>query len=416
MSEIKRGSSYASRGSRDVTIVVLLSFFCGIGSLSILDRWLSNNVSVMIIYAVSLLCVMLLFMKHRANFIHRYAVEYLRGYLPVILICATIIFSDMPDVTAVKSLHIAVLSTLVIAVSWSLGPRHGLNCLFTASSIAVWLSIAVFLIVPDLSLTKDDRGLSVSGVFIHKNVLGFVACLSLVGAMIGLSSSSSLGASIFSAINALLSITATVLTNSAGGWLLSISVVLAWFGLPFLIRRSKSPAHTITLLLSLLALIALAVYFGQELLLQLFGRDKTLTGRDEIWRLSLEYIRMRPIQGYGFMAFWGDGSRYSGIINQTLMFDVPHAHSMGLDLLLHLGIVGSILFIALIVRGVYATMCVLYERQDVDGQRLLLSLVIVAILSNLVESRLFSAPCWLLIGFISLNPKGWSRQIFMKQA
>lgn len=75
-------------------------------------------------------------------------------------------------------------------------------------------------------------------------------------------------------------------------------------------------------------------------LLGLIGKDPTLTGRTDIWEAVLKISSERPWLGYGYNAFWGEGSLPASWIRNTTQWDVPSAHHGWLDLLLELGWLG----------------------------------------------------------------------------
>lgn len=91
-----------------------------------------------------------------------------------------------------------------------------------------------------------------------------------------------------------------------------------------------------------------AMYFiarNTGLLLQILGRDPTLTGRTQIWAMVWPSLMKRPILGYGYDAFWTGlkGESANVVIRSGWM--VPHAHNGFLDLGLSLGAVGVAIFL-----------------------------------------------------------------------
>src|SRR5205085_11553451 len=83
--------------------------------------------------------------------------------------------------------------------------------------------------------------------------------------------------------------------------ILAVSLLVAW------IRR---PSVQVLLALSLPLVINLVAVGSVSLdsigsLVGSFVSDPTFTGRDVIWRFTLDHIAQRPILGFGFQAFWG---------------------------------------------------------------------------------------------------------------
>ena len=87
----------------------------------------------------------------------------------------------------------------------------------------------------------------------------------------------------------------------------------------------------------------------------LFGRQEstadvgTLTGRTELWSELMTYIGARPIVGYGFDGFWGP--IHTASVALSLGWVVPHAHNGYIEMLLDLGVVGLVLFLAVLFAG-----------------------------------------------------------------
>jgi len=108
-------------------------------------------------------------------------------------------------------------------------------------------------------------------------------------------------------------------------------------------RRTLSTLGPACALLAMM-LLFLSPQIGPRLA-GMVGRDATMTGRTEVWTLSLSSIAERPVLGYGYSAFW-NGSEEAARIRQLVGWDVPHAHNAFIDVTLELGIVGFLIFVA----------------------------------------------------------------------
>jgi O-antigen ligase len=105
-----------------------------------------------------------------------------------------------------------------------------------------------------------------------------------------------------------------------------------------------------------------------EPLLQVLGRDATLTGRTRIWATLLPIIADRPILGYGYAAFW------TGLKPELLNvwigagWQVPVADNGYIDLCLSLGAVGVCTFVWNYVRSFHSAID--YVRWEPGSARL----------------------------------------------
>jgi exopolysaccharide production protein ExoQ len=87
-------------------------------------------------------------------------------------------------------------------------------------------------------------------------------------------------------------------------------------------------------------------------ILDLIGKDATLTGRTELWYYVMLEIQQRPILGWGYSAFWSVYNPAAAEISRAVGWTVPHAHNGLLAMLLDVGIVGTALFLFLWTRNV----------------------------------------------------------------
>jgi exopolysaccharide production protein ExoQ len=76
-------------------------------------------------------------------------------------------------------------------------------------------------------------------------------------------------------------------------------------------------------------------------LFQATGRDESLSGRDEVWKIIINEAIKRPIFGRGYGAFWTEGKGRELV--QT--WNPRQSHNAYLDLWLDLGIIGIVIFV-----------------------------------------------------------------------
>ncbi len=80
-----------------------------------------------------------------------------------------------------------------------------------------------------------------------------------------------------------------------------------------------------------------------EFVLEPLGRDLSLSGRTEIWRLALDAARTRPWLGFGYDVFWSWNEVWPALTLEVGYY-IAHGHSAWVDLALDLGVVGVALF------------------------------------------------------------------------
>ena len=181
------------------------------------------------------------------------------------------------------------LTELARAVAWSTG------ALLVLSFVAV-------LVDPDQGIHTSGRAAldgSWRGVLGHRNALALIAVL----ASLSLASLSLWGrgkSATLSGVGAALSVAVLWPAGSVGGLalLLAAGGVLAMGRLTDNQQSLRGPA------LLALAVVPLVAFLAREPLLELLGRDLTMSNRTVIWAHIIEIIEKRPVFGYGYALAW----------------------------------------------------------------------------------------------------------------
>jgi exopolysaccharide production protein ExoQ len=138
-----------------------------------------------------------------------------------------------------------------------------------------------------------------------------------------------------------------VLGQSTGALLVSAVAVLITVALHMSIRLQPLVRVALAVLMVLLItfFIVLATFYFQEFseVLEIFGKDLTLTGRIFLWEHAQSSISDNPILGVGYQAYWQQGNpgaeecwAYAGL---TGKFGY-HFHNTFLEVAVELGFVG----------------------------------------------------------------------------
>jgi exopolysaccharide production protein ExoQ len=91
-----------------------------------------------------------------------------------------------------------------------------------------------------------------------------------------------------------------------------------------------------------LVLLICAVVLFPDAFVSMLGKDTTLSGRDVLWAAVWDFIKERPLLGYGYGAFWRESGDEARLIWASLGWYPPHAHNAVLELLLQFGVLGLI--------------------------------------------------------------------------
>jgi len=158
-------------------------------------------------------------------------------------------------------------------------------------------------------------------------------------------------------------------------------------------RFSSRPAvlHVLTIGLTLTCFAVLFLGVGSAAL-GAVGRDSSLTGRTDIWRLVLRFAQ-NPFFGEGYETFW-IGERLNAI--WKFYYGLNQCHNGYLEIYVNLGWVGVALLASVIITGYRRVMSALRMNREV-GQ-LCLAYFFVAVVHNFTEASFkMMAPIWILL-------------------
>jgi O-antigen ligase len=253
------------------------------------------------------------------------AVLFLLYILSIAAICQVLDIRLFCKIIA-RVLAFLILASVVMAVAF---PEYGKHHLLVG--------------IPDGNIPDGTW----RGVFIHKNLLGATACISvftfvffrrLMDVPFGFQ------------LTCIVAAIACLLFAQSAGSLFATCVLLVYYYLVRYIPVSGRVLVLIVLGLSLLASAALLPF--KEDLVAVLGRDATFTGRTYIWPIVQNAIWQNPLLGFGYFAATADFMRPL-LVGQL---GAAHAHDGYLDVLLGTGIVGlvSLLFCIglVLVRGI----------------------------------------------------------------
>jgi O-antigen ligase len=149
-------------------------------------------------------------------------------------------------------------------------------------------------------------------------------------------------------------------------------------------------------LILLYSLAVLRILPGLDFLLQPFialtGKDMTFTGRTQIWDVVKEHIKLHPLLGTGYGAYWiGPLPRSPSIAAIARYSDYYHgqAHNGYLDVINDLGYVGLVCLLGYIV--VYLRQSLVLLRTDYTLAVLYLTLLFYELICNLTSADWFAS-------------------------
>ncbi|MEA2905932.1 MAG: hypothetical protein QOI12_3319 [Alphaproteobacteria bacterium] len=218
-------------------------------------------------------------------------------------------FSLYPELAA-RRLVLAAFTIFQAAVFLLLPQErdHFGRLLAVGTLVVLAVCYAGVMFLPDLSihqstdLAEPDLAGNWRGFFAHKNGAGSaMVVLIFIGIFVIRTFNSCLGALIIALATVFLAFT----ESKSPLRLLPVVLVASVF-----LTRFRDPVAKFIVAISVPAMIGVltigSVEFGSiHALVDSLLSDPTFTGRDEIWRFTLDHIAERPLVGFGFQAFWG---------------------------------------------------------------------------------------------------------------
>ncbi len=146
------------------------------------------------------------------------------------------------------------------------------------------------------------------------------------------------------------------------------------------VLRKRSLVQLLVLVLVTVPVATLLLGVGGGALEEM-GKDATLTGRTEIWRLVLN-MSGSPIVGTGFESFWL-GNRADRMWN-LYYFHPTQAHNGYIEVYLELGWIGIILLAGIIVTGYRNAIAML--RWNPEAARIRMAFIAIGLVYNVTEA------------------------------
>jgi O-antigen ligase len=319
------------------------------------------------------------------------------------LALASVTWSFGPSVTLRRS--VALVGTMAIGIY--LGTRYTREELFR---ILFWMlaTVTVVSLLAGMFGTGvvGGPGAAWQGVFGSKNELGHVMALSAATAATYFMEPR--GRRYWAGGTFVLAVALLVLSGSKGALVVLFAGLLI-YPLSRLFRVRPGLAGTAALAaFAACGVVATTLAGNSDTVLNLLGRDATLTGRTPLWALIWERIKLRPWLGYGYGGFWLQWNPPSGDIWRVSMMTggwlPPNGHNGFIDLWADLGIAGLGAFLVSFAANVARTLRLVRESASAVDLFPLLFLYLV-VLSNLTESVLVThnSLIWLLYVALSIH-------------
>jgi O-antigen ligase len=298
----------------------------------------------------------------------------------------------------------------VIGMAARLTDREFAGLMSTVCLLSAVASLALLVFFPSSALGLPDSfdsvvaedTLELRGIFSHKNVLGPVMAAGVLASMHILRAGASRQARFWTVVRSIVFVVMVFASKSSTSILVTVFLCLMTFFI-CLYRRGGLTRILGTSLAVLLGGSALALTLFTNLLLEILGKNATLTGRTELWPLVVDKVYERPIAGWGYAAFWGAANPVAKGISEELgwvTLNIASAHNGLLEMLVEVGLIGTILISVIFLRSVWlAYRCLRTSARELGTSSLLCSGAIV--ITGLTEPVLMDfSHVWTILFFV----------------
>lgn len=318
----------------------------------------------------------------------------------LVITAASLFWSISPGVTFHQILRIVTVVTLCLAFAAASPSSRSFQSLLRPFFTAMMIGSIIFVFTyPEYAIEQSNQSELLGawcGLTLQKNQLGALASLSSILWLHAWISKQVKQP--WPLIGLLVSATCLLKSRS------STSIMATIFGAFLMLMLMRSPGsmkrmmpYFVGIFVSVILLYSLAVLNlvpGSDLLLRpiasITGKDLTFSGRTAIWNIINVHIRLNPLLGTGYGAYWigEDPTSPSIVMVKELYFYPTEAHNGYLDIINDLGWVGEFLLLGYIINLLRKSLK-LYALDRAQGA-LFLVIIFEQLIGNLSESMWFN--------------------------
>lgn len=270
----------------------------------------------------------------------------LRVFVPFVLVGLIAAVLGYSPIDSARMLVMWCAMAIVAAIIGGNIPREQAERLLLWILLAILMLCACYaLVLPGFGTMPYGGGSVWRGLFANKNQFGWFASLALmIGVMLRRSGANRLPTALV-----LLAVVCLLASGSKGGLAAALFAIAYISVLRWLIPK-VTPGFGISVVLALMLVAVVFLTLAYLPLLELLGRDATLTGRTSIWRVFFNAMVANPWLGAGPGSFTVESPLTSVLASRLESFGVINTpHSSYLGVFGDTGLFGLVIFIGMII-------------------------------------------------------------------
>ena len=272
-----------------------------------------------------------------------------------LLALVSCLWAETPALVLQRSIAACGATLVGIAFAVRLSIEDQLRLISRVLRITAILSLACVIFLPSFGISNGvgEQG-EWRGVFGYKNGLGAMMALAVL--VEWYLPTDTLLSKVVNRLALLISAVLLVFSSSVTPLVALVGVLLLIELFRVCTRRLRVPLYAIVLAASLiLASSVTMLLVAGDRVTGALGRSSDLTGRTDIWSMTLPYILERPVLGYGYWGFWNGASFESSEVEQAMGTSIMYSHNGYIEILLDLGAVGLLLTLVFLWTGMQRT-------------------------------------------------------------
>lgn len=298
----------------------------------------------------------------------------------------SVFWSSHPQVTISFSLNILIQSLIMMYMANKFEFKKVIKLLFISGAIICFSSYFVSILLPGKGVDQQFHVGAWQGVFTQKNNLAGVMAFYFIISFYYLLLVKKISVRAGIVLVGIAQFGLIILSKSSTGLIvLSVSFLLTLVIVLF--KGIKSIILRISVLLYTALILALGISLlvvNLEMILSLFGKDLTFTGRDIIWEAGKNLIKEQWILGYGYRSTSVENSYFLNYLQSYIGFEIYSLHNGYLDVLAYIGVVGLTIVIIGFVIYIVRTSKNLYYKKPLSF--LFVTFLLYILIINVQES------------------------------
>lgn len=260
--------------------------------------------------------------------------------------------SVLDSILKIVTLFITYLYSLELIRQYSF--KDIIKLLVYSNSFILLITILFIIIEPNQAFEGYKSARVLSGTFPNKNNFATYTLFSVITGMcvIRINTTNRFIKGVF-ILNLIVSIIFLFMSGSMTSIITLFSVILIYF----LNSKLKNRINIVNIGLGINAFIYIVINLQSRfegVLVKFLGRDLTLTGRTYIWESIFDNFTTKMLWGYGYGTFWGynpelENKIIAGYTNKIGGVVVHGSHNGFIELMLQIGLIGTIMFIFIII-------------------------------------------------------------------